>query len=224
MIDQGQNTPMQKQAPQPLQDPTAFRIGNPEEFAKNMLRVVEEGGARDERLHRAVGQPVRALLGCERDAPKRPRRSSRSPGSGSTEPAKLAEAQGALLRSYMRAVEHRRPPHAGRKCRACRRAGARRQSLQGPRVVAEPLLRLLEAVVSGHDAAGAKTSSSKPGAGRATRARGRILPAAASSAMSPSNFPLTTRKWCARRLPPTARTSCRAWRSFRMTWSGRAIC
>ena len=35
--------PMQKKTETPI-EPTAYRIANPEEFARNMLRLFEEGG------------------------------------------------------------------------------------------------------------------------------------------------------------------------------------
>ena len=91
---------MQKQAPQPLQDPTAFRIGNPEEFAKNMLRVVEEGGrAMSGFIERSDNQS--GPFSAANEMTEATKTMSEIARVWMMEPAKLAEAQGELVRSYM---------------------------------------------------------------------------------------------------------------------------
>jgi polyhydroxyalkanoate synthase len=80
-------------------DTTSFRIKNPEEFARNMLRLVEEGGrAMAGLIERADGKVSPYSAASEvTEAAKTAADIARV---WMTDPAKLAEAQGTLVRSY----------------------------------------------------------------------------------------------------------------------------
>ena len=100
---------MQKKAPETHAsrsraevDFSAYRIGDPEEFGRNMLRLMEEGSKRHERLPRARPTARPAPTACrQRDDRGGQAVLGDRPATGPRIPAKLAEAQGALLRDYL---------------------------------------------------------------------------------------------------------------------------
>ena len=98
---------MQKKAPDvskpvPVEiDVAAYRVADPEEFGRNMLRLVEEGGkAMTGMLERANGNTGPYSASPAR-SPRPPSCSPRSPSTGPPIPAKLAETQAALVRDYL---------------------------------------------------------------------------------------------------------------------------
>jgi poly[(R)-3-hydroxyalkanoate] polymerase subunit PhaC len=90
----------QKSQPAAELDLSAYKINNPEEFARNMLKLFEEGGrAMSTMLERADGKVSPWSAAAEMtEATKTLSDVARL---WMTDPAKLAEAQGALVGSYM---------------------------------------------------------------------------------------------------------------------------
>ena len=202
---------------------TSYRIDNPEEFARNMLRLFEEGG--------------RAMSGLlERPDAKMSPFSAASEVTEAaktvtdifriwmTDPAKLAEAQGALDALLCRSLEQLATPHDGRGRRADRRARSVRQPLQGSGVVDQPLFRFLEAGLSRDDALGGGRAAADRGPRRAHAPEGGLLfPPALERLLAvelPDDQPRgRARDACHQR----ARTSSRAWPISSTTWRSRAI-
>ena len=92
------------------------------------------------------------------------------------EPGKLAAAQGELFRELCRSVGPFLPPVSRRGGRARGRARARRQPLQGPRLVQRAVLRFLEAGLSHHLALGRGPHPQHRGRRREDAQEGAVLP------------------------------------------------
>ena len=80
--------------------PTPYRIENPEEFARNMLRVFEEGGrAMSELLERPDSKM--SPYSAANEAAEAVTTLSEIASAWLAQPAKLAEMQGSLMRAYI---------------------------------------------------------------------------------------------------------------------------
>ena len=138
---------------------------------------VRAGRQRPHRVHRAQRRQDGPLLGRHRDhrgdehpfGPRPPvvRRSHA-----------LCRGAGHIAAVLCRAVEQHRLPHVRSGRGAGRRAGAGRQPLQGPRVVGQPILRLLEAGLPRHRQVGGGHAAEHRGPRRAHAPARRVLPAA----------------------------------------------
>ena len=175
---------MQKKAPEtskpvPVEiDFAAYRVADPEEFSRNMLRLMEEGGkVMTGFLERANGKsgPVQHGQRADRGG-QAVQRDRPALGDG---PGKLAETHGALAARLHAAGRRHRAAHDGRRGAAGRRARARRQPLQGPGVEPQPLLRFLEAGLSHHHALARGGAGRDRGPRRAHAPARRVLPQAA---------------------------------------------
>ncbi len=92
-----------------------------------------------------------------------------------SEPSKFAAAQSELLQELCRSLGPLGPPLSRRGGRAGRRARARRQSLQGPGLVEQPVLRFLEAGLSDHLALGGGRHPQHRGRRRQDAQEGAVL-------------------------------------------------
>ena len=113
----------------------------------------------------------------------------------------------------------------GERRGAGRRARARRQPLQGPGMVRQPLLRFLEAGLPRHHAVGRGHAATRPKASTSARASAPSSTCGrwrARCRRRTSRSPI--RRCCARRWRPTPRTSCRACRCSSRTCASPAIC
>ncbi len=85
---------------QPPADPVPYKIADPEEFARNMLRLFEEGGrAMAEMLERSDTKTSPYTTASEMTSAAQTLTGIAQ--AWMTDPAKLAEAQASLMRSYM---------------------------------------------------------------------------------------------------------------------------
>ena len=90
---------MQKKT-DPVFEPTAYRIANPEEFARNVLRLFEEGGrAMSGLIERGDSKIGPWTAASEMTEASRSMTDVFRQWAG--EPTRMAEAQGNLMRSYM---------------------------------------------------------------------------------------------------------------------------
>ena len=92
--------PVTDAKPAPLAlDPSAFQIANPEEFARNMLRLMEEGGkVMSGMMEKSGGGGKPANMAGEmQDATKLMAEIAQH---WMTDPARLAQTQGELMRGY----------------------------------------------------------------------------------------------------------------------------
>ncbi len=94
---------MQKNTPPA--DPTAYKISNPEEFTRNFLKLVEEGGrAMSGFIERSDAQS--GPFSNSSEFTEATKTMSEITRAWMMEPTKLAEAQGNLMRSYMELWNH----------------------------------------------------------------------------------------------------------------------
>jgi polyhydroxyalkanoate synthase len=180
---------MQKQT-NPLPPETAFRLSNPEEFAQNMLRLVEEGG--------------KAMLGFieRQDMQKGPftqasemAEASRAMGDvwqrWLSDPMRLAEAQGELMRGYVDLWSGTVRRMLGEEVKPVAEPGPGDNRFKDPEWSANPYFDFWKQayLLTTHWAE--KALDDTQGLDERTRHKAEFYLEQIASALSPSNFPVT---------------------------------
>ena len=177
---------------EPEDEAPPYQIGKPEEFAPQPAAAVRAGRPRADRVHRARRRQDRAPIRPPAEISEATKTLSDLARIWMADPTTLRRGAGHARALLRRPVEQHRAPHARAGGDAGRRARARRQPLQGSGVVVEPLLRFLEAGLSGHLAVGrGPARSNTDGLDERTRQKAEFYLRQVSSALSPSNFPMT---------------------------------
>jgi polyhydroxyalkanoate synthase len=165
----------------------AYRIANAEEFGRNMLRLMEEGGKVMSGLfERANGKlsPMNAAS----DLTEAGKLFGEIAQHWAADPVKLVEAQGELWRDFLRLGTASLQRLMGGEAGTRGGTGTRRQSLQGSRLEQQSLLRFLEAVLPHHHALARRPLERDRGLDERTRQRAEFYLKQLASALSPSNF------------------------------------
>ena len=162
-----------------------------EAFARNMVRLFDQGTKAFSALAERTSSNGQGPYSMASEAGEAAKSLGEIARHWVAEPAKFATAQSELLASYADLWGRSVPPLSRRGGRARRRAGARRQPLQGSRLVERPGLRFLEAGLSHHLALGRGPHPQHRGVDDKTRKKALFYLNQMLSAMSPSNFPLT---------------------------------
>ena len=128
-------------------DFAAYRINDPEEFGRNMLKLMEEGAkVMSGLIERAEGK-ISPTASEVTDATKL---FSEISQHWLADPTKLVEAQGNLVRDFMQLAGATTQRMLGGRSAGSGRARGRRQSFQGPGLEPQSILRLLEAILPHH--------------------------------------------------------------------------
>ena len=176
---------MQKKAPEsPAPVPVdidlgAYRIGQSEEFGRNMLRLMEEGSKVMSGFARAC-QRQAGPYSTASELAEATKLFSEIAQHWVADPGKLAGGpERALARDFAAAGRRHCAAPDGRRGAAGRRARARRQPLQGSGVEPQSLLRFLEAGLSHHDALARGSAGQDRRSRRAHATARRVLSQAA---------------------------------------------
>ena len=173
-------------------DGPAFGIRDPEAFARNLARIIEEAG----KAASAYLKPREGGQGAARF------RRRASPTSSSTlakvaeywlaEPERTLEAQNRLLAGYIGLWTTSLQRMMGEPAMPVRRARRRRQALRRPRLVEQPVLRLPQAVLPRHQPLGRRDGRrTPPDLDPHTRQKAAFYVQQIANALAPSNFVLT---------------------------------
>ena len=170
-------------------EPTAYRIANPEEFARNMLRLFEEGGRAMsgiiERGDSKVGPWTAASEMTEAG-----RSMSDVVRHWATDPGKLAEKQGTLMRSYMELWNNQLRRMLGENVDPVAEPEPGDNRFKDPEWSSNPFFDFWKQayLVTTHWAEDMLDDTQ--GLDERTRQKAEFFLRQVSSAMSPSNFPM----------------------------------
>ena len=166
-------------------------VENLEELTRNMLKLLEDGArAMSTLVARSDGRlsPYSAASEIVDAAAT----AAEIGALWTVDPLKLAQAQGALVRSYAELWSNSVPAPDGRGRGAGRRAGAGRQPLQGSGVVGRtPTSTSGSRPISSPRSWAEDMLQKTEGLDERTRQKAEFYLRQVSSALSPSNFPMT---------------------------------
>jgi polyhydroxyalkanoate synthase len=170
--------------------PAEYRISNPEEFIRNLLKFYEESGrALSGMIDRAdmQGGPMSAA----QEMSEASKTMSEVARQWMMEPTKLAEAQGSLVRSYFDLWNNTVRRMMGEDVKPVAEPGPGDNRFQDPEWSGNPYFDFWKQayLVTTHWAENILNDT--PGLDDRTRAKADFLLRQISGAMSPSNFPMT---------------------------------
>ena len=160
-----------------------------EEFAKNLARMVEEGG----RALAAYLKP-REEGRSTSSRPKSPtssRRSGRSPNTGSPTRSARSSCRPSLGKSYLDLWANAVKRMAGEEVAPVAAARPARQALRRSGMVEQPVLRFPQAGLSADRAVGQPSGQGRRGLDPHTRQKAEFYVRQIANAIAPSNFVLT---------------------------------
>ena len=183
--------PVTDAKPAPLAlDPSAFQIANPEEFARNMLRLMEEGGkVMSGMMEKSGGGGKPANMAGEmQDATKLMAEIAQH---WMTDPARLAQTQGELMRGYAELWTNTIQRMMGRDVAPVAAPEAGDGRFKDPEWSSNPYFDFWNQCYLLTTQWAGKTLEMTDGLDDKTRMRAEFMLKQIASMMSPSNFPAT---------------------------------
>lgn len=177
-------------APEQALPPTPYRISDPEEFTRNMLKLFEEGGrAMADFLERSDSR--NGPYSAASEISEASRTMADFWRHWMTEPAKLVEAQGTLLRSYMELWGHSMRRLMGEEVAPIAAPEPGDNRFKDPEWTSNPYFDFWKQAYLLTTNWAESVLRDTEGLDERTKSKAEFYLRQISSAMSPSNFPMT---------------------------------
>ncbi len=182
---------MQKTNPNPVPpfEPTAYKIADPEQFARNVLKLMEEGGkAMSQYLERSDGRM--GPMSSANEITEATKTMADIAQVWMMEPMKLAEAQGELARSYLELWNHSIRRMLGESVAPLIEPESGDNRFKDPEWSANPYFDFWKQAYLITNSWAEGVLNATPGIDDRTRQKAEFYMRQVSSALSPSNNPL----------------------------------